>query len=190
MEKMFETNIDNLALRAKEGSREAFSEIVRLKMNSIIALTYKMTGSKDSAKDLAQETFISAWENIKRFRGEGSFNSWLMRIASNKSLNFIKTLSRMVNDYDFESSDILNNSITAIQPDKDLEKKQLKESVLDFMQTLPPQQRLIFELRFYKELSFEEISSYTNKALGTVKTNYREAVIKLRKQALEKGWRS
>jgi RNA polymerase sigma-70 factor (ECF subfamily) len=58
-----------------------------------------------------------------------------------------------------------------------------------FMATLPPQQRAIFELRFYKEMSFEEIAGAMERAVGTVKTGYREAVKKLRVYAQEKGWR-
>ena len=57
------------------------------------------------------------------------------------------------------------------------------------MSTLPVQQRLAFELRFYKELSFKEIAEVSGNAIGTVKTNYREAIKKLREQAIEKGWR-
>jgi len=68
-------------------------------------------------------------------------------------------------------------------------KKELRENVLAFMESLPAQQRLVFNLRFYQQLSFEEIAATTGKALGTVKTNYREAVKKLRRVALEKGWR-
>jgi RNA polymerase sigma factor (sigma-70 family) len=58
------------------------------------------------------------------------------------------------------------------------------------MGRLPEQQRIVFELRFYKQYQFEEIAEITGKALGTVKTLYREAVKKLRVEATEKGWRS
>ena len=73
-------------------------------------------------------------------------------------------------------------------PEHLLQRKELAERVRRFMLGLPPQQRAIFELRFYKEMPFEQIARATERALGTVKTGYREAVKKLRTLALEEGW--
>ena len=174
--------IDELVSAAAAGDREAFTRIVRLMMNRIFALTYKMTGERESARDLAQETFISAWTGLKDFRGEAKFESWLYRIATNKCLNFIKQKKETV-DVDVFAP------VAADNPEADLHRAELRKGVLDFMAKLPAAQRAVFELRFYKGLTFEEIADLTGKAVGTAKTNYREAVIKLRQYAIEKGWR-
>lgn len=155
-------------------------------MNQVTAQTFRMTGERDSALDLAQDTFVSAWENIGTFRGESNFAGWVSRIASNKSLNFIKARARRQTTG--EVSEQLPDS-TAVSPERQLFQNELADRVLEFMHNLPPQQRAIFELRFYKQLSFEEIAKTTDRALGTVKTGYREAVKKLRTMALAKGYR-
>ncbi len=180
--------IDRLVGRAKDGERAAFSELVRLLMNDITALTYKMTGDRDAAFDLAQDSFVSAWEKLGSFRGEARFENWLYRIATNKALNYRSRVSVSRTDsLDQEGS---AESVSSAMPDRIFEQRQLRDNILSFMQTLPPKQRAVFELRFYRQLEFKEIADITGNALGTVKTNYREAVAKLRDFAREKGLRS
>jgi RNA polymerase sigma factor (sigma-70 family) len=178
--------IQRLVDRARRGDRDAFSEIVTILMNPIVALTYKMTGNRDAALDLAQETFVSAWENLKAFRGEARFESWLYRIASNKAINHLNTKqSTSLDAVELESAPLSE----VASPDETLAREELRQAILQFMLELPPQQRAVFELRFYKQLTFEEIAEITERAVGTVKTNYREAVIKLREYASKKGLR-
>lgn len=177
--------LDELVDKALSGDRTAFSTLVRQFMGPIAALTYRMTGDREASLDLAQDTFVAAWENVRSFRKEAGFNSWLYRIASNKTLNYLKSARRQSPLTDVENVDTTE---MASNPEKDMIKKELASEVLGFMAGLPPQQRLIFDLRFYKEMSFHEIAEMTGRALGTVKTGYREAIIKLRKHALEKRW--
>lgn len=182
--------LNKLVSLAQNGSRDAFSELVRILMNDIMALTYRMTGDKETAKDLAQETFVAGWEKIKTYRGEAKFKNWLLRIATNKTLNYFKKASttyEISGDPDTSISEY--SSVSSSDPEAELRRKQLKKDVLQFMGQLSPQQRIVFDLRFYKQMSFNEISTVTNKAVGTVKTNYREAIKKLRLWAEDKGWK-
>ena len=190
MVKIDNETIKKLAAKAKSGDRKAFEKIVRLMMGKIVALTYRMTGDRESAYDLAQDTFLAAWENLKSFRGEASFSSWLYRIASNKTLNYLKSPSvkRIATNYnDEQDTDELIS--TAPNPEQVLDNKLLRNDILVFMGNLPPQQRAVFELRFYETMGFDEIAKQLGKAEGTVKTHYRQAVIKLREYAATKGWR-
>lgn len=175
-------SVDDLVKQAQKGDRHAFSEIVRLLMNKITALTYKITSDRDLAVDIAQDSFISAWQNLHTFNFDAKFESWLYRIAYNKSLNAIKKEERNIKDFDFDSQ-VSNSS-----PERDLYQQELQTKVLTFLDTLPKEQRAVFELRFYKELAFAEIADTTGKALGTVKTHYREAVKKLRNIAVKQRW--
>lgn len=167
---------------AQAGNREAFSKIVKKMMKPIIAMTYKMTQNIDSAQDLAQDTFVSVWQNIANFRGEAKFENWIYRIATNKCLNHLKKEGKNIALDNHELIYSTND------PSKEILKRELKENILTFMAQLPQQQRIVFELHFYKELTFENIAQLTGKALGTVKTLYREAIAKLRATALKKGW--
>ncbi len=182
--------VEYLVRRAKGGDKAAFSRLVRLMMKNVVALTFRMTQNRDSAYDLAQETFISAWENLRSFREEARFKGWLYRIASNKTLNYLKLHStRQVTSLDAVKTETLALVSSSQDPEHQLHEKEMQRDVLEFMATLPDQQRLVFDLRFYKELMFEEIAEITGKALGTVKTHYRQAVIKLRAFAKQKEWR-
>jgi RNA polymerase sigma-70 factor (ECF subfamily) len=143
-----------------------------------------MTGDRDTALDLAQDTFVAAWEKLGSYRGEAGIAGWLYRIASNKSLNHIKSRSRFSDETTPEPA----APDASTNPERLFERKELADRVRRFMLGLPPQQRLIFELRFYKGMPFEQIARATERALGTVKTGYREAIRKLRNLALEEGW--
>ncbi len=176
--------IEQLVDRAVGGDRQAFSAIVSAMMPQVAALTYRMTGERESALDLAQETFVSAWENLATFRRDAGFSGWLYRIAVNKSLNYLKASRRM------QSPENVDQLVAVGNPEKEFLQKELAGRVLTFMASLPDQQRAIFNLRFYHQLSFREIAETLGRAEGTVKTGYREAVRKLREAAEAEGWRS
>ncbi|MCB2230645.1 sigma-70 family RNA polymerase sigma factor [bacterium] len=182
------TNADQAELvrLAQQGDRQAFSALARQVMKPLVALTYRMTSDRDAAMDLAQESLLAAWQNLSGFRGEAKFESWLFRIASNKTLNFLNARR------EYPLTDTIAASAAgsdADRPDRQMHTHDLREGVLAFMATLPEKQRLVFNLRFYRQMSFAEIAETTGNALGTVKTNYREAVAKLRTHAKEKGWK-
>jgi RNA polymerase sigma-70 factor (ECF subfamily) len=180
-----QTDLGDLVGKAVQGERAAYSEIVRRLMKPVVALAFRMTGDREAAFDLAQDSFVSAWRNLDTFRGEAKFESWLYRIVSNKTLNYLQSRKRFQSTSVDDLSEIQE---TSASPDVDLERKELQQDVLQFMSTLPEQQRIAFDLRFYKGLPFEEIASVLNRAVGTVKTNYREAVQKLREFARQRGW--
>ncbi len=180
-----QTDLKDLVEKAVSGDRAAYSEIVRRLMKPMVALAYRMTGDREAAFDLAQDTFVSAWQNLDSFRGEAKFESWLYRIASNKTLNYLQSRKRYQVGIDEEHSP---TQVSDASPETEFERQELRRDVLEFMNTLPEQQRIAFDLRFYHELPFEEIASVLNKAVGTVKTNYREAVQKFREYAKQRGW--
>lgn len=156
-------------------------------MNPVMALTYRMTGDRDAASDLAQETFLRAWSEIAQYKGEGPVRSWIWKIAATRSLNYLESRSTRVRLEAKSAPDEISESPSA---HREMEQEELRKGMLKFMETLPPQQRLAFDLRFYQQLSFEEMSVAMDRALGTVKTLYREAVEKLRRHAVAEGWRA
>ncbi|MFQ5454546.1 MAG: RNA polymerase sigma factor, partial [Candidatus Zixiibacteriota bacterium] len=120
MAKTNDKQLEELVEKAKEGNREAFSEIMQITMNKTLALTYKYTQDMESAKDMTQETYIAIWEHIKDFKGEAKFESWLYRIASNKCLNYLKKVKRVSFNNEMEQQPVDN-------PEKQLITKELKE---------------------------------------------------------------
>lgn len=182
-------NIDRLARQAQSGDRRAYSQIVQTMISPLTALTCRMTGDRQSGLDLVQEVFITGWERIHQFRGESHFASWLYRIAVNKSLNYRAGQSGRGEVAVADLAETLASSAIETNPEQHWQQERLRQDFLRFMATLPEQQRAVFELRFYEQLSFPEIAQILDRALGTVKTHYREAVKKLRDWAVQKGWR-
>ena len=80
--------------RSRAGDIQAFEALVRQYQQMIHAVTFRMTGSVSDSEDLAQETFISAYEQLANFKGEARFSSWLYRIAANRCLNWLKRRER------------------------------------------------------------------------------------------------
>jgi RNA polymerase sigma-70 factor (ECF subfamily) len=142
-----------------------------------------MTGDREAANDLAQEALVAAWRHLPEFRGDAKFESWLYRIATNRTLNFLQSRKK-------GAAGELTDHIAApgAGPDVEAHRSELREGVLEFMSTLPPRQRLVFDLRFYQDMTFPEIAETIGQALGSVKTHYREAVKKLRVFAAGRGW--
>ncbi len=143
-----------------------------------------MTGDKEAAKDLAQDSFVAAWQSLKDFREEAAFDSWLLKIAHNKALNYIAANQRKTaaqTEVISRHEAIHDDNLEQSRHDK------LLEGILQFVGELPPMQKSVFELRYYQQMPFADIAKATGKALGTVKTHYREAVAKLRVHAQQEG---
>lgn len=167
-----------LVAKAKAGNREAFDSLVRMYKDRMFSLTYRMTGDREAALDLVQETFFAAFTGIRRFREESSFASWLYRIASNKTINFLKRKKLL------SFLPLVDNP--AIEPsykmDDTVDSTELRNEIARSVNGLPPKQKLVFNLRLYENLQFGEIARILGKSESTVKTNYRKAVEKLRKK--------
>jgi RNA polymerase sigma-70 factor, ECF subfamily len=160
--------------RAKAGDRSAFDQLVRLNKDKMFALTYRLTGDREAALDLMQDTFFAAFKEIGSFRREANFSSWLYRIAANKTLNYLrrkKIISYIplagASEPSYNMPDLASTG-------------ELNRTIQSEMNSLPPKQKLVFNLRFYEQLSFAEIASIMNKNESTVKTHYQKALNKLR----------
>ncbi|SYZ74294.1 putative ECF RNA polymerase sigma factor SigW [Candidatus Zixiibacteriota bacterium] len=171
-----EHNERELAIRAQAGDRAAFDQLVRLNKDKMFALTYRMTGERETALDLVQETFLAAFRELPKFRAEADFSSWLYRIASNKTLNFLRR-RKIISFISISGSDVPEPSYEMADSMADSE---MTERINRAVAILPPKQKLIFNLRFFDQLPFGEIARILGKSESTVKTNYQKAVEKLR----------
>jgi RNA polymerase sigma-70 factor (ECF subfamily) len=167
-----------LVVRARSGDRQAFDRLVQENKDKMFALTYRMTGDREAALDLMQETFFTAFREIRRFRGEASFSSWLYRIASNKSINYLRRKKIL----SFLPLTEKPSEAASYEMEDTADKKELAGEIAAAVNLLPPKQKLVFSLRFYEQLSFVEIARMLNKGESTVKTNYKKAVGKLQKR--------
>jgi RNA polymerase sigma-70 factor (ECF subfamily) len=143
-------NEGELIARSQNGDHAAFETLVRMHQRMIHALTYRMTGSRDDAADLAQETFVRAYMELGNFRGEARFSTWLSRIAINLCLNWRKREARRQNVYQRWATALeFTNPGCEENPMPD----DLGQRVQAALNWLPPKQRAAIVLTVYQEMS-------------------------------------
>jgi len=130
----------------------------------------------DDSDDLVQEVFIKVWNNIDKFREDSHLYTWIYKIATNECLNFLKRKKRrfMLSLNDIES--VLTEKIDT-SPDIDGEEIQLK--LQKALLTLPDKQRLVFNMKYFDELKYDEIAAITDTSVGSLKASYHLAVKKI-----------
>lgn len=130
----------------------------------------------DDTDDLVQNTFIRVWNNLEKFRADSSLYTWIYRIATNECLNFLKKKKKRfflpIHDTENDLSEKLESSefIDGDEVELKLQKALLK---------LPDKQRLVFNMKYFDEMKYEQIAEITGTSVGSLKANYHHAVKKI-----------
>jgi RNA polymerase sigma-70 factor, ECF subfamily len=178
---------------AKEGRESAFRELVRRYERPVFSLVYRLVRDKDTADDLAQETFVKVLNNIERYRPEFKFSSWLFKIANNVAIDHLRkrsvdTVSLEGSRYATSTDEMQATSVRAVDasqsPLEELESRELGGAIERAIGSLRPEYRACILLRHVEDRSYEEIAATLDLPLGTVKTYIHRARHELRK-ALE-----
>ena len=170
------TEDQKLVKRAQGGNLEAYDELIRRYQERIYATIYHMTANHEDANDLAQETFIKAYQALKSFKGDSSFFTWVYRIAVNKTINFLKQRKNKthmsLNDLDFnaEHDPDLVALVSDKTPRRDVNLIELQEKLNGAMQKLSEIHRLVVTLHDVQGLSHEDISKIMGCNTGTVRS--------------------
>lgn len=164
----------HLVSKAKDGDQKAYAEIMQRYKDSIYFMALKMVNNKDDAMDLTVETFAKAFENLEKYKPEYAFSTWLFRIATNNSIDFIrkKRLNVVSLDTLFEEEgeeNYLQVRAEGLNPEETSIRKQESERLKNMVEQLPLRYRKLIVLRYYEELSYEEIAQQMDIPLGTVK---------------------
>ncbi len=168
-------------LRNKEGLPRAFDELVESYGERLYWHIRRIVVMHEDAEDALQEAFVTAYMSINGFRGEseGSLTAWLYKIATTSAIKALKRRRRgLFATLDSLRGELLSDYESEVSPDADEIVVRLQRAVL----SLPMKQKMVFNLRYYDELSFEEISRITGDSVSTLKTNYHYAVKKIREQ--------
>lgn len=168
------------ALADPRRRREAFATVVRLYSQQIYWQIRRMVYIHEDADDLVQNVFIKAWEAIEGFRGEAKVSTWLYRIALYEALNFLKKRrheeEHLLSPSDEGDSLYLLERLTADEYfDADAAEGRLQQAIL----SLPPKQQLVFRLRYYDELPYDQMAALTGTSEGSLKASYHHAVKKV-----------
>lgn len=176
----YETPIDEKVLveqlQNKATAAKAFDILVRKYSQPVYWQIRKMVANHDDADDLVQNVFVKAWNNLHNFRGDAKLSTWLFKIAINESINFInKEKQRQQMSEDSDDSFLLSN----IEADEYFDGDQLQIDLQKAIAKLPEKQRLVFNMRYYDEMKYEEMSDILGTSVGALKASYHHAVKKV-----------
>ena len=155
----------DLLVRARRGDRNAFGELVTCYQTGVFNVCYRLLHERTEAEDLAQETFMRAYDRLHIFDLDREFGPWIRRIAANLCLNYLE--SRKVTVQLDEERDADENR----RPEQQVEVQERSAQIRDALFSLPPHYRVVIELRHYQELSYDEIASELKIPLSDVKSH-------------------
>ncbi len=170
--------IEELTAQLRDGAtvHQAFNEVIRLFSEPLYWQIRRMVGSHDDANDLLQNTFMKAWQSIENFRGDAKLSTWLYKIAINESLSFLEREKRRATTSldDAEAAEV--HTLTA---DGELDGDRLATALRDAVDTLPEKQRLVFNMKYFDDMKYEDISEILGTSVGALKASYHLATKKI-----------
>jgi RNA polymerase sigma-70 factor (ECF subfamily) len=165
-------------LRNPNTQKEGFAYIVEEYSERLYWQIRKMVYSHDDANDILQDVFIKAWLNIEKFRGDAKLSTWLYKIAINESITFINRSKAKLNlSIDDDDSFLINKLEGDEYFDGDSAQLLLQKAVA----SLPEKQRLVFQMKYFNEIKYDDMSDILGTSVGALKASYHHAVKKVEK---------
>lgn len=130
----------------------------------------------DDTDDILQNTFIKVFQNLNKFKGESKLFSWMYRIATNEALTF---LNQKAKKGGISSETLQNKTIDNLQSDSYFDGNEIQIKLQKAIVTLPEKQQLVFKMKYFQELKYEEISEIVGTSVGALKASYHHAVKKI-----------
>lgn len=159
-------------LREEKTRRETFSELVKAYSQPLYWHIRRMVVSHDDADDLLQNTFIKAWTGIDGFLGNAKVLTWLYRIATNEALTWLNRTPE-------GSTDNAEAYAEQLEADPWFDGNEIQTRLQAAIQTLPPKQRMVFNMKYFEDMKYEDMSTILGTSVGALKTSYHMAVKKI-----------
>ncbi len=164
----------------KNGNKAAFNEIVKRYQKRVYWIIRRLVIEHEDADDITQNVFIRMYNGLNSFRGDSELFTWMYRIATNLSINHLNA-EKLKKYLQFGDDETVTGIESKDDANKILEKSEIENLIEKAIQTLPHQQKLVFSMRYYDELSYEEISKILKTSVGGLKANYFHAFKKMQK---------
>lgn len=183
---MFAPPTDELLIeRALDGSQRAWGKLVARHERLVFNYCLRQTRNRTDAMDLMQDVFLAVYRHLPSYRGEGQFAAWLMRIAVNKTMDLLRLRQRSPQtdtDEQAEAAMLDWQAPDEHNPAVAMEQHNDNARIHALMQTLPIEQRLVVELKFFQHFTFEQIGVQTGVPVNTVKSRLYSSLQKLKAQ--------
>ncbi|MCD6346755.1 MAG: RNA polymerase sigma factor [Bacteroidales bacterium] len=173
------TDQDILVLFRQKGQAEkAFGELLSAYKERLYWHIRKMVTSHDDADDVLQNTFLKIWKGLEGFRADSGLYTWLYRIATNEALSFLKQRSarqsRIIDDAD-------ELVIGRLEADEYFDGDEVQKKLFAVLETLPAKQRLVFQMKYFDDMKYQDIEEILDTSVGALKASYHHAVKKIKK---------
>lgn len=165
---------------ADESTREkAFEILVKEFQQQLYWQIRRMVLSHDDADDVLQNVFLKAWQGIGHFRGDARLSTWLYRIAYNETLNFLD--KRNLSTVSLSAGADSDAEAVKVQLESDpyFDGDELQIQLQQAIHSLPPKQRQVFNMKYFEEMKYEDISQILGTSIGALKASYHHAVQKI-----------
>lgn len=158
-----------------ESRNEAFNLLINKYQQKIYWHIRRMVIDHDDADDLVQEVFVKVWKNLANFRSDSQLYTWLYRIATNECITFLNKKKNQ-NNISLDDASYLADSL---QDDSYFNGTRAQKKLQDALLTLPEKQRLVFNMKYFDDLKYEEISEILGTSVGALKASFHLAVKKI-----------
>ncbi|MBO4451236.1 MAG: sigma-70 family RNA polymerase sigma factor [Bacteroidaceae bacterium] len=163
-----------IRLQDPKTQTRAFEEIVNHYSQPLYWQIRRLVVEHEDADDVLQNTFIKAWTNISSFRGESKLSTWLYKIAYNESLTFLNHKREQLSIDDLNSM-----TMESLESDPYFDGDETQLMLQEAINTLPDKQKAVFNMKYFEEMKYEEMSQITGTSVGALKASFHLAVKKI-----------
>ncbi|NDF99001.1 MAG: RNA polymerase sigma factor [Chitinophagia bacterium] len=171
-----------LRFRRAETREAAFTDLIKKYQERLYWHIRRMVVSHEDANDLLQNVLIRVWNALEKFREESQLYTWLYRIATNECLSFLEQQKKRAT---LQLSDDENGLVQQLKADAHFDAQKLEWKLQVAIQQLPEKQRIVFSLRYYDEMPYEEMSKVLDTSEGALKASYHHAAKKIERFLLD-----
>lgn len=168
------------ALQDESTRREAFAQLVRTNQQQLYHSIRRIVVLHEDADDVLQNTFIKAWLNLDNFRGDSSISTWLYRIAMHEALDQLERRKRSSGlSIDDDQQKAARALAAQLESDPYFDGDETELQLQEAIARLPNKQRIVFNMKYYDDMKYEEMSAVLGTSIGALKASYHHAVQKI-----------
>ena len=159
-------------LKNKESQEKAFRELIVLYKERLYWHIRKIVISHNDADDVLQNTFVKVFENIDKFKGESKLYSWMYRIATNESITHLNKVAKLNK---IDNATLQKQMVDDLYADVYFDGDEIQLKLLKALAKLPEKQRLVFNMKYFDNMKYNDISEILNTSVGALKASYHHA---------------